>query len=154
MSKSLFFLFLFLLTSTASFAAEKFSTEQAFNFLYEGVREQRNGEIDRAKSLYQKALVLNPDNQVLLKYVLNNMGSVSLKSGNMQEAEEFFLKALKIDPQYLPAKINMGFVYDTTRDELTAIKYWLSVLNMDLRNLKPKDCIVDDGKPVVEGKPK
>ena len=66
------------------------------------------------------------------------------EQGFLDEAEEYFNESLKIDPNYLPAQLNLGFIYEKRRSELESIKYWLKVLNIDLDKVKPKGFVIDE----------
>lgn len=65
------------------------------------------GEIDRAFTLYNKALEINPNNSDLL----NNLGNLYLGSGENQKAKRFFIKAIKYRSNFAEAHSNLGIAY-------------------------------------------
>jgi Tfp pilus assembly protein PilF len=86
--------------------------------------------------------------------IVNNRGVMFLTKGDMSGAEECFNNALSIDPNFKPAKLNLGFIYEKRRSELESIKYWLKTLNIDLESVKPKGYILSEIEPEVKSRKK
>ncbi len=142
---------LFSLSAGVLFAQE-LSSKEAMNYFAEGVKAQEEGDAFKAHTAYQKALLLDPGNKALKKFILNNYGVMYFKSGQAFRAETTFREVLEIDKDYYPARVNLGFIVDLKKDELTSIKYWMDVLKIDLNSLKPKDFIVEENQ--TKGPPK
>ena len=123
--------------------AQELSSKEAMGYFSQGVEAQRKGDAFQANVFYQKALLLDSKSKDLKKYIHNNYGVMYFKSGEAAKAEEFFNEALAIDQDYFPARVNLGFIYDLKRDELTAMKYWMKLFKIDLASVKPKDFIVE-----------
>jgi len=66
------------------------------------------------------------------KIILNNSGINYAKSEQWEEAENAFKEALSNDPDYEPAKLNLGLVYDKIKTKKEAVDYWLKVYNIKL----------------------
>jgi len=137
-------LIILFLSYTGLAHAGELITAEAANYYETAVKAQRGGEFETARVNYNKALLLDPHNTNIQKYVLNNMGVMFMKVGNLDKAEDYFNKALTIDPHYTAARLNIGFIYEKERTELESIKYWLKVLNIDLDSVKPKGFVVQD----------
>ncbi len=71
------------------------------------------------------------------KIAYNNLAVIYANEDNFTKADEFFNEALKIDPGYKDAKLNLGLVYDKTKSPQKAMAYWVKVLNLD--KLKSKE---------------
>jgi tetratricopeptide (TPR) repeat protein len=145
MLRNLFSLFLILFFAGSVFAGEIISKE-AENYYNDGVKSQQAANFDAADSAYQKALLVDPRNSKWQKLILNNRGAMNAQIGDMDQAEILFKRSLQIDPNYLPAKLNLGFVYEQRRSELESIKYWLKVLNINLDDIKPKGFVLGDAQ--------
>ena len=61
------------------------------------------------------------------KIILNNAGIGYARKGQWEEAEKAFKGALSLEPNYNPAKLNLGLVYDNLKTKKEATVYWLSV---------------------------
>jgi len=64
------------------------------------------------------------------KIILNNTGIKYARQGQWGSAEEAFKKALTLDSNYKPAKLNLGLVYDKLKTKKEAFDYWLVVLGL------------------------
>jgi tetratricopeptide (TPR) repeat protein len=126
-----------------SFAGEVISKE-AVNYYQEGLKLQKASNFAMADSFYQKTLLVDPYNSKWQKFILNNRGAMKAQQGSMDEAEILFKRSLQVDPAYLPAQLNLGFIYEQRRSELESIKYWLSVLNINLDDVKPKGFVLGE----------
>jgi len=140
---SLLFFIFFLIVN--AFAGEIISKE-ASEYYNEAVKLQKASNFEAADVLYAKILILDPYNSKWQKFILNNRGMMLASNGSIDEAEVLFNKALQIDNNYLPARLNLGFIYEQRRSELESIKYWLKVLNIDLDSVKPKGYVLEDGR--------
>jgi tetratricopeptide (TPR) repeat protein len=130
------------------------SSKEGASYFAEGVKAQAEGDMTKADVAYQKALLVDPDNKDLKKFILNNYGVMSFKSGQASKAEDYFNQALAIDREYMPARANLGLIYDLKKDELFVIKYWLDFFKIDLNSLKPKDLIVEKDQAKAPAKKK
>jgi tetratricopeptide (TPR) repeat protein len=97
-------------------------------------------------------LLVDPYNPDWKKFILNNQGIMYAQQGDLEKAEAAFNEALKIDPEYETAKLNLGFIYEQRRSRLESIEYWLKVLNIDLDKVKPKGFVVEEGQKKEETK--
>jgi tetratricopeptide (TPR) repeat protein len=143
MLKNIFSLFFILLFAGNSFAGELISKE-AVSYYNEGVKLQKASNFAMADSFYQKTLLVDPYNSKWQKFILNNRGAMKALQGSIEEAEILFRRSLQVDPSYLPAKLNLGFIYEKRRSELESIKYWLKVLNINLDDIKPKGFVLGE----------
>ena len=91
---------------------------------------EKKDKVEKAKKLYSQAFKKfekaytkdkkNPD-------ILNYLGYTSRKSGNFSEAEEFYLKGLKINPKHNGINEYLGELYVQT-DRIAKAKERLEVL--------------------------
>lgn len=86
----------------------------------QGLEAQRIGDLDRAMTLYQKAIELDPAYAV----AYNDLGIIYEANGFLDRAEASYLKATKVDPGFLSAYSNLASVYETKRDLKKAAIYW------------------------------
>ena len=143
MLRNIFSLFFILLFAGNVFAGELISKE-AINYYDEGVKLQKASNFAMADSLYQKTLLVDPYNAKWQKFILNNRGVMKAQQGSIEEAEILFNRSLQLDQNYLPARLNLGFIYEQRRSELESIKYWLKVLNINLDDVKPKGFVLGE----------
>ena len=143
MLRTIFGLLFVMLFMGNSYAGEIMSKE-AVNYYNEGVKLQKASNFTAADSFYQKTLLVDPYDSKWQKFILNNRGAMKAQQGSMDEAEILFNRSLEIDPAYLPAKLNLGFIYEKRRSELESIKYWLSVLKINLDDVKPKGFVLGE----------
>lgn len=71
--------------------------------LYAG-RQQR----EAATAALSQAVQLNPENKV----ALNLLAIQYVESGNFERAEQTWLQALTVDPEYAAAHLNLGMLYE------------------------------------------
>jgi len=124
--------------------AEELLHEQAINYYNEGVKAQKAHNFLEADTAYQKVLLVDHYNPTWQKYILNNRGIILAKTGDLDRAEEAFNGALKLDENYMPAKINLGMIYEARRTRLESLEYWAKVFELD--KLKPKDFVMEEGE--------
>jgi len=93
---------------------------QAIEYYNEAIEAQQKGDLEQAKTLYQKAIYINPQ----FKQAYNNLGSVYFQLGDYQKAEEFYRKALSIDDKYEIAWKNLAFLYASRKDFDKFFEYW------------------------------
>ena len=93
---------------------------QAVQYRESGLKYQREGDLDTAMNLYEKAAAVDPSYGV----VYNDMGVIDEAKGSLPEAEENYLKAIKIDPSYLSAYTNLALFYENQRKLDKAQFYW------------------------------
>ena len=149
MARKLGLLFLGLLFFGNAFAGEIMSKEAEEHY-NEALKLQQADNFNAANTMYQKVLFLDPSNKKWQVLVLNNRGVMLAQQGDLDNAEMSFKKAIEIAPNYLPAKLNLGFIYESRRTELESIKYWLKVLDIDLNKVKPQGFVL--GARVEAGK--
>lgn len=94
--------------------------KQARNYRGQGYELQSQGDSERALSLYQKAIELDPGYAV----VYNDLGVIYEAKGLLDKAEELYLRAMSMDPYYLSAYSNLAFLYENKGDFTQASYYW------------------------------
>jgi tetratricopeptide (TPR) repeat protein len=150
MFKRLLFLCIaIVLFSGVSYAGQLVAPE-ATNYFNEGVKLQGAGNFEAAQIAYQKVLLLDPYNLEWQKFILNNLGVIYAAQGDIDKAEAMFNEALKIDQNYKAAQYNLGFIYDTRRSELEALKYWLKLMNIDIQKMRPKGFVMEESVSTKE----
>ena len=74
-------------------------------------------------------------NDLLTKYpnsdVVNNLiGNIEIKKNNFETAIKFFNKALKINPNFASAILNMGVAYQNLNNNTKALKCFKSIIKI------------------------
>jgi len=123
--------------------ADQLAAKEAVNYFYEGLKAQKARNYDGANSAYQKALLLFPSEVEYRKLIMNNMGIIYAELGDLQTAEKAFMEALRFDPDFQPAKLNLGLLYDRGPDKIRAMQYWLKFLEQ----FKPKEFVIGEEPP-------
>jgi len=124
--------------SCAVVHAGELTTPDAVRYFNEGVNAQKGGNLGVALSSYGKASLLSP---MFDKYILHNKGVMYARQGDLQTAEKVFLEILRIDPEYMPAKVNLGLIYDRQNDKLKALQYWANLYRLE--DMKPKEFVLE-----------
>jgi len=119
------------------------SRQEAINYYNEGVRAQKKGDYDKAMKEYQMSLMLTSEYK---KFILHNEGVMFVNRGDVGQAVQAFQEVLKLDPNYMPAKINLGLIYDMQADRCKSLEYWSNLFNLE--RLKPKDFVLEAEKSV------
>ena len=133
----------FLLSFNFSYA-EQLVSKEAQNYYDEGVKAQEGSDFFNAEVFYQKVFLLDPTNPRWWKFITNNRGVILARQGDLARAEVAFKAVLKADPEYKPAQLNLGLIYDRNKPRCESLEYWAKYF--DLENLKPKDLIIEEGK--------
>ncbi|MBE9547442.1 MAG: tetratricopeptide repeat protein, partial [Proteobacteria bacterium] len=68
------------------------------------------GKIGEAKKIFDDLLKENPENHELL----NNLGVISCSQNNVQEAEDYFLRAISAKKDYFNVLLNLSKLYQNT----------------------------------------
>jgi tetratricopeptide (TPR) repeat protein len=123
--------------------SQSLTAKEAVAYYNEGVRAQQKGDFNAALNAYQKALLLSYQYN---KFIMNNQAVIYAQTGNFKKAEALFQEVIAMDPYYLPAKINLGLIYDSSRDRCEALEYWADMFEIDKR--KPKKFVADKEQPV------
>ncbi len=90
-----------------------------FEFVYNyGLLLHSSQRLNEAIKIFKKAVKLQPDNYELL----NDIGVLCHLQKNYEKAVKFLKKAIEINADYIPAAINLGYVYLITEDLLNAQK--------------------------------
>jgi len=72
-----------------------------------GFAEQKKGNLPQALTYYIKATELGLDNPV----VFNDIGIIYESADFISKAEMYYLKAVQVDENYLPALMNLAYLY-------------------------------------------
>jgi glycosyltransferase involved in cell wall biosynthesis/Tfp pilus assembly protein PilF len=90
-----------------------------FEFLYNyGLLLHSSQRVNKTIKIFEKAVKLRPDNYELL----NDIGVLCHLQKNYEKAVKFLTKAIEINADYIPAAINLGYVYLVTEDLLNVRK--------------------------------
>ena len=133
------FAILFLFCNYAE--AGELAAKEGVNYYNQGVQAQKSDNFTGAELSYKKVLLLDPGDPTLRKYMVNNMGVMYFKQGDLDSAERAFNMALEIDPDYKPAKLNLGLVYEKRRTRCESLEYWAKMF--DFEKLKPTELIME-----------
>ena len=75
--------------------------------LHTGEQLFSEGQVEAAKHVFLEILEEDPNNPE----ILNNMGVIEYSQENVQEAVDYFLKALLIEPDHQDALMNLALLY-------------------------------------------
>ncbi len=103
------------------------------------ITEERLEKIDEALKTYETLLTLNPQNpEALFNYgrVLYNRNA----KGDRKNAEQVWLAAIKLQPDYSNALYSLASYYENKGDKVNALKYYYRVrdLNPDNKDILKK----------------
>jgi tetratricopeptide (TPR) repeat protein len=90
----------------------------------------RNNRIQDAEQQLNGILKVAPNDV----RALNLLGTVRAQQGRMDEAETLFLRALRIDSDWIPARMNLAHLYSLKREPQKAIAELKGVLRSDQSN--------------------
>lgn len=103
---------------TVVFADKK--SQIAEEYRTKGFLEQQKGNYEKALTYYTKALSLGEENAV----ILNDIGVIYEQFGVTERAEESYLRAVRLDENYLPAYMNLAYLYKRRGDMPRAAQYF------------------------------
>jgi predicted O-linked N-acetylglucosamine transferase (SPINDLY family) len=95
--------------------------------LKKGFIFQQNGQLNKAKKIFQKILKKNIDNYE----ILNLLGATSIQLGEFKDAEFFIKKAIKINPNNSALYNNLGIVYQKLEKNSEAIENFKKALDFN-----------------------
>lgn len=111
---------IFLITFHSNGYADKFLELTAEEYRDQGYALQQKGNLFEALESYTKAIELGLESAV----VLNDIGILYEQLGVQAQAERYYLSAVKLDEQYLPAYINLAYLYQKNGHVDRAAKYF------------------------------
>jgi len=88
---------------------------------------KQTGQADSVRSLYATWIQNNPDNP-LLYAVLFNYSVTLTDAGELQTARECLDRAITLNPDFMPAYINLGRIYERMGTVAPALVQWSAVL--------------------------
>ena len=138
MKKIFFVLFIIFSLIGSSYAASSSSStkttsnyDKAVKLIKFAKKYEKKGKVDKANKRYEKALKLllksnkkKPNNADILNY----LGFTLRKTGNLKEAEKFYLEGLNLDAGHLGINEYLGELYVQT-GRIGLAKERLQVLN-------------------------
>jgi tetratricopeptide (TPR) repeat protein len=125
----------------SSYAGE-ITQGEVLKYYNEGVKAQKAGNLDVAKTAYQKAvLIAAGSSKDVIKAIHNNFGVMYVNMDNWEMAGREFNEALILDPDYKEANFNMGILYAKMGEAEKALAYWGKALN------KTNSYILEGEKP-------
>ncbi len=103
---------------------------QALKYYNEGLKAQKSGDFDNAKTAYQKAIILAEGaRKDVIKATYNNFGVMYVNMEDWEAAAQSFSDALSIDPDYKEANFNLGILYAKMGEAEKALGYWSKALD-------------------------
>lgn len=96
------------------------SKKIAAQYRDEGLKAQRNGDLDTALVCYQKALELDPS----LAVAYNDVGVLYETKGWTEKAKQAYGKAIELDSTLASPYYNLGVIYEREGDLEKAIHYF------------------------------
>ena len=106
---------------------------------YNGAVEYFKDNPEKAIGLGKKALEVDDSTKVSLSYGL--LARMMLNSGKIEEAKDFYAKAIEADKKNVEPYIYLGRYYLTERDIDKALKYFNEVLKIDSTQIKVYELI-------------
>jgi tetratricopeptide (TPR) repeat protein len=95
---------------------------------------ERNVRLPEARDLIAKSLELRPDDP----HILDSMGWVLFRQGELDQAREYLERALKISPE-VDVLVHLGEVLWKQGRQNDALKYWLDARKMEPENESLKE---------------
>jgi len=91
---------------------------------------QQNNQLDSAKSIYQRILVINAQ----FYKALYNLGYMAFEKNNFDEAGSYFERALKANPTYADAQYMVGFCLEQKGKKSDALDCYKRTLTINARH--------------------
>ena len=85
----------------------------------------KDGDLELAQNKLKSLLFEFPSSDILL----NLRGTIFLKRKEYEIAQSNFAEALKINPHFISAKLNLGIVYQSLGKSDEALKYFKEIIN-------------------------
>ena len=83
-------------------------------------------EFQNAKKYLEKCTKINQNNHI----VLNNLGNIFFKEGNIEKAEKLYLQSLNLKNNYLIVIINLAILYQNVGNFENSKKYYLKAIEL------------------------
>lgn len=93
-----------------------------------GLIAQARGDTERAEQFYRRGLGVSPDIRTL-----NALGLLASKRSDFGPAADFFQAALRIDPSYIEARLNLGTAHLEQGDFSSAVQDFRLLLSSQPR---------------------
>lgn len=100
-------------------------------YLYKGIAEMNLRRTEHAYESFLKAKQLNPNHL----FVLSNLGAYHSVKGNLDSSVYYYREALKINPNFADARINMVATYFNTNELDSA---WIEIQKIPINTIHPK----------------
>jgi tetratricopeptide (TPR) repeat protein len=121
----------------------------------EALTAQRRGDHQRAETLYQQTLLLDPGHIA----ALNNLGVLYMDQKKKREAVALFNRAIGLKKDYVDPYYNLACVYARVDEIDESLKYlkMAMAINKDVKNWAERDAdmkavvTTDEFKKIVEG---
>jgi tetratricopeptide (TPR) repeat protein len=91
-----------------------------------GIDLVKAGQVDQAISTFKNGLATEPQSTVLL----NVIGATYTLTGNFKEAEDYLLKCLQADPEFVPARKNLAISYFDSGKYNLAVPQFEKLINV------------------------
>ena len=88
-------------------------------------------EIQNAKKYLEKCLKINDQNHV----ILNNLGNIYLKEGNLFKAENLYLKSFNLKKNYLMVIVNLAIFYQNLGKLNESKKFYLKAIELSPKRI-------------------
>ncbi len=88
-------------------------------------------ESQNAKKYLEKCLKINENNHI----VLNNLGNIFYREGNITKAEKFYLKSYNLKKDYLIVILNLAILYQNLGSFEKSKKYYIQAIELSPKEL-------------------
>ncbi|MGV3504661.1 MAG: tetratricopeptide repeat protein [Adhaeribacter sp.] len=146
--------------------SEQGDQEEAINSLIDALRwDPKNGwallmtgnifarykmDAETALKYYDQAVKANPEDNI----TMNNIGAILMKAGRKKEAIDYFLKAMKIDPDYPNTYYALALVEEGERNLQGAFDYAIDAIkknkNKDILYVQSLEYAIDIAKKIIQ----
>ncbi|MEZ4753610.1 MAG: tetratricopeptide repeat protein [Bdellovibrionota bacterium] len=110
------------------------SRRKSRDYITQGVQHLRNNDLEKALAAFEVSFQLSAN-----PAALDGMGCVAFRQGRYKRAQQYFLDASALDPNYSVSLGNLALLYQTMGNQKTASELYQKALSKDPDNFRARN---------------